>query len=745
MLKRVDLKDHIASQSQVKGSVQRSIRQKVIDTYPALSPFIDELLPKKAPMILVKCHEHVNLVAVDGEILFFNHYDGPYLPHLKLLHQYPDILPALRADKGAIKFILSGANIMCPGLTSKGATMPLENLQKGTPVAIFAEGKEHALAVGILEMSTDEMLFEPIIFALPDLISNRPKQSSLVNQKRKVQMTISSLLFIPKGAAAPVPSRYKLTDEEFERINQAIEGTEDGEGGGGDTEAVVEGEQDTEMKTEDDAKASPAEPDLSEFNLEKYDDEESAATGEGEDPETAGNSRLFSNISSLKYYKDDSEDPFLTKVDNDNKDDEDEEPDEKLDMRILPSDNLLLAARTKDEVSQVEVYVYEPAHDNLYVHHDFLLPSFPLCLEWLDFPVGEVPSSASRAQGKPSQSGGRNFVAVGTFDPTIEIWNLDLVDAVYPELLLGDDKGGLEASSTTRPTGKKKKKGKKAIIANPHTHIAAVLALSSNRSHRNLLISASADTTVKLWDLNSPSRAASNYTHHKDKVACVEWNWSEASVAVSSGYDKKAHLFDTRSPGATSPISLPSDPEALLFDPFTPTTLYITTDSGLLIAYDTRHTAKPMWTLHAHDGPASTIAVSSSIRGCLVTGGDGGVKVWDVTTGGVKSVVSKEVGVGKVFSTSFIPDPTTDTPLAIAVGGSTGKLVVWNVSENDAVQTAFGNRLSGIAVRTSKPEITTVEEEDEPESDDDEDDEGEEDGAEGSQAESGDDDEMDED
>ena len=33
------------------------------------------------------------------------------------------ILPRLQVDKGAIKFILSGANIMCPGLTSPGARM----------------------------------------------------------------------------------------------------------------------------------------------------------------------------------------------------------------------------------------------------------------------------------------------------------------------------------------------------------------------------------------------------------------------------------------------------------------------------------------------------------------------------------------------------------------------------------------------------------------------------------------------
>lgn len=33
------------------------------------------------------------------------------------------MLPWLRTDDGATKFILGGANIMCPGLTSPGATI----------------------------------------------------------------------------------------------------------------------------------------------------------------------------------------------------------------------------------------------------------------------------------------------------------------------------------------------------------------------------------------------------------------------------------------------------------------------------------------------------------------------------------------------------------------------------------------------------------------------------------------------
>lgn len=44
----------------------------------------------------------------------------------------PLILPQQQVDKGAIKFLLSGANVMCRGLTSPGAK--LADLPKGTVV-----------------------------------------------------------------------------------------------------------------------------------------------------------------------------------------------------------------------------------------------------------------------------------------------------------------------------------------------------------------------------------------------------------------------------------------------------------------------------------------------------------------------------------------------------------------------------------------------------------------------------------
>lgn len=152
-------RDDISSSSQVKASVARGIRTAIGQEFPWLEDngVLDVLIPKKEAVVLGKLAGHVQVVIINNAPLFFQERDGPWLPVLRILHQYPDMMPKLRADKGAIKFVLSGANIMCPGLTSAGATMH-DQVDADTAVAIFAEGKEHAMAVGVTKMSTKEML-----------------------------------------------------------------------------------------------------------------------------------------------------------------------------------------------------------------------------------------------------------------------------------------------------------------------------------------------------------------------------------------------------------------------------------------------------------------------------------------------------------------------------------------------------------------------------------------------------------
>ncbi|KOC62953.1 Malignant T-cell-amplified sequence 1 [Habropoda laboriosa] len=163
MFKKFDEKDSVSGIQQLKSSVQKGIRSKLLELYPHLESYVDAIIPKKDAFRIVKCHDHIEIIVnAAGELLFFRQREGPWMPtlrfyiltHLKISD--PFFLPMQQVDKGAIRFVLSGANIMCPGLTSKGAKMtPVE---KGTVVAVMAEGKQHALAVGITTLSTEDIV-----------------------------------------------------------------------------------------------------------------------------------------------------------------------------------------------------------------------------------------------------------------------------------------------------------------------------------------------------------------------------------------------------------------------------------------------------------------------------------------------------------------------------------------------------------------------------------------------------------
>ncbi|XP_052792323.1 malignant T-cell-amplified sequence 1-like [Mya arenaria] len=157
MFKKFDDKENVSGVNNAKSSVQRGVRQSIISQFPFIESYLDQILPKKDAMKIVKCHEHIEILANQaGEPVFFRQRDGPFYPSLKLLHKYPFMMPHMQVDKGAIRFVLSGANIMCPGLTSPGARMT--QLDADKIVAIMAEGKECALAIGLTKMSSDEIL-----------------------------------------------------------------------------------------------------------------------------------------------------------------------------------------------------------------------------------------------------------------------------------------------------------------------------------------------------------------------------------------------------------------------------------------------------------------------------------------------------------------------------------------------------------------------------------------------------------
>jgi len=54
MFKKFSASEDVAGRQNVKTSVQRGIKSKIVETFPKLEAFMDEIIPKKSQLSLVK-------------------------------------------------------------------------------------------------------------------------------------------------------------------------------------------------------------------------------------------------------------------------------------------------------------------------------------------------------------------------------------------------------------------------------------------------------------------------------------------------------------------------------------------------------------------------------------------------------------------------------------------------------------------------------------------------------------------
>ncbi|KAK6120080.1 hypothetical protein DH2020_046210 [Rehmannia glutinosa] len=478
---------------------------------------------------------------------------------------------------------------------------------------------------------------------------------------------IAAISWVPKGVSKSVPTAADPpSKEEIEeilksgvlKIREESENEENGENM--NVDAVKQDDELARALSAADAlgkasKSSKAETDsltdaLKELDMDNYDEEDDGV-------------ELFGSGLANLYYPSNDMDPYL-------KDKDEDDSEEEEDITIKPEDAVIVCARNEDDVSHLEVWILEDPTDgdsNMYVHHDIVIPAFPLCTAWLDCPL------------KGEDKG--NFIAIGSMEPAIEIWDLDIMDEVQPSATLG---GIIE----------KKKKGKKRSVKyKDGSHTDAVLGLAWNKEYRNILASASADKLVKIWDVATET---CNLTleNHTDKVQAVAWNHFAHQVLLSGSFDHSVVMKDGRLPshsGFRWPVE--ADVESLAWDPHTEHSFVVSLENGTVTGFDIRNASsdisslpKPSFTIHAHDKAVSTIAYNSSVPNLLATGSmDKMVKLWDLSNH-PSCIASKNPKAGAVFSIAF----SEDSPFTLAIGGSKGKLQIWDLLSDAEVARRYG-------------------------------------------------------
>lgn len=360
-------------------------------------------------------------------------------------------------------------------------------------------------------------------------------------------------------------------------------------------------------------------------------------------------------MAALSFYTSNADDPYLTKDDPDSDEDE---------ADIDPQDNVIAVSRVRDEEFCLEAWIYNETQKYIYCHHDYILSSCPIVVEWVGF--GEGENSAG------------NLVAVGTMEPDIEIWNFDVMNNIDPVLMLRGSKLG------------KKNPEKKKRKAAAEGHTDAVLGLSWNRLQKQVLASASADSCVGVWDLEQSSCILIK-TLHSDKVQAVQWHPYESQMLLTGSYDHCAKVVDCRSPeGSQKSWKLAGEVEKVIWNSHNASSFFASTDTGHVYCYDIR-TEQPVFEFVAHPSAVTSLTLSPSIEGCLVTSSeDESIKVWDVRSDSPKLVDQKKCKIGALFCSAAC----SDSSLLLCVGGER-ELRVMDMKINEKVVARFNAQNDG--------------------------------------------------
>lgn len=409
---------------------------------------------------------------------------------------------------------------------------------------------------------------------------------------------------------------------------------------------------------------------LKKYNLENYDDDYDI-----DDP--------FSNILPIitnNSFSDSEDDDYLKHTNED-------ELEEKEELKIYPNDSLIISTRSEDDFNYLDIYVYDQGEEfektnetflrppSLYIHHDILLPEFPLCCEYINL---------KKVQDETNTNETFNYAAIGTFNPEIELWNLDYLNKSTPDLVLGDNKI------------KKKKKSSKHVTTH---HVDSVLSLSHNKLQCQILASTSKDHTIKIWDLcKSTAIRSLNKSHFNSIVSSSKWSFLEPSILLSGGYDGSVGISDVRVSDKENvtknyQTTQKEEVECVNWAGYNNPEMFISgTEKGNVFFFDFRNTQKPLWVIHAHDNSISSISNNYNVNGILVTSAinESKIKLWKYSTNPLITpinIVSRSFNINNVLSTSFCGD--SDLSSFLAICGTSSKLKIWDIFSNSFVHKSY--------------------------------------------------------
>lgn len=149
----------------------------------------------------------------------------------------------------------------------------------------------------------------------------------------------------------------------------------------------------------------------------------------------------------------------------------------------------------------------------------------------------------------------------------------------------------------------------------------------------NIVISASGDGTLQIWNLTCPQTPVKTLKEHKKEVYSVDWNQSRSEQYVlSASWDCSVKLWDpTCSQSLATFLGHTELVYNAMWSPHIPFTFASVSGDGSLRIWDTHTRQRPQIRAQAHDAEVLTCCWNKYDQYALATGGsDGLIRGWDI-------------------------------------------------------------------------------------------------------------------